>query len=435
MKSKLKMSNGLQSPTMFFVCLVSLFGLILSGCQPKKNTQEYTCSMHPEVIKTEPGNCPICGMELVLKTKSATETKVSADLNYLLKPTNELVISSIRTIAPTQKRPTTKIPVSGTITYDTKNVTAIAARYSGRIEKIFLRFNFQPVKKGQKILEIYSAEVVAAQRELLYLLQSDKDNSTLIEGAKEKLRLLGLYDSQIADLIKSGKESTALALISPADGYLMAQDVAEGISSQSTSSQKAMAGGMDESSPKIEKRESSTPPLELQLHEGMYIEAGQTIFSVVNTSSVWAEFDVAQYEKNEIHAGDELVLLSGTKSDSLRTKVNFIQPFFKNNEPFVKVRVVLSNANHTYSIGQFVTGVFSKSSPPALWLPTSAVMDLGLKKIVFIKRKNVFRPKEIIAGRKSGSWVELVQGLSARDSIAYNAQTMMDSENFIQVKN
>lgn len=432
------MSSAFQSrskETAFIRCMIILFVLSIFGCQSKKNQQEYTCSMHPEVIKTEPGHCPICGMELILKSKPADETKVSADLNYLLKPTNELVISSIRTIAPTAKSTITKIQASGTITYDTRNVTSISARYSGRIEKLYLRYNFQPVKKGQKILEIYSAELVAAQRELLYVLQSDKDNSTLVEGAKEKLRLLGLYETQITELIKSGRESTSFALYSPVDGYLMALDVAENNSTTNSVSQKAMSGGMEESPRKTNKQESGKRNSELQVREGMYVTAGQIIFSVVNTSIIWAEFDVVQSQNSLIHAGDEIILLSGGVSDSLRAKVNFIQPFFKDNEPFVKVRVVLPNANHRFSIGQFVEGVFSKSSPPALWLPKESVLDLGLKKIVFIKRKNVFRPKEIITGQKSGAWIELVKGLTASDSISYNAQTMMDSENFIQVKN
>lgn len=310
MKSKLKMSNvsqvRLMARIISFICPVILLAIFILGCQPKRESQEYTCSMHPEVVKPEPGNCPICAMELVLKTKAADETKVSADLNYLLKPTNELLIASIRTIAPTQKSVATKISVSGAITYDTKNVTSIAARYSGRIEKIYLHYNFQPVKKSQKILEIYSAELVAAQRELLYVLQSDKDNSTLIDAAKEKLRLLGLYESQITDLTASGKESISFAVYSPADGYLVAQDATEKISSSNTSPQKAMAGGMEESSRKTEKQENATPAATLQLREGMYIEAGQTLFSVANTSSVWAAFDVAQSQINLIHTGDDI---------------------------------------------------------------------------------------------------------------------------------
>jgi hypothetical protein len=255
----------------------------------------------------------------------------------------------------------------------------------------------------------------------------------LIEAAKEKLKLLGLSETQISDLIKTGKESTFLSVYSTADGYIVAQEVAEKISALSSTPQKGMGSSMNESTRKVENQENISQPSELQVREGMYVTTGQTIFSVVNTATVWAEFDVAQSLNNLIHPGDEITIKWG--SDSLQTKVNFIQPFFKSKEPFTKVRVVLPNTADRFSVGQLITGALTKSSSPTMWLPASAIVDLGGKKIVFVKKKNVFRPREIITGQKSSSWIELVGGLSASDSISYQAQTMMDSENFIRVKN
>src|SRR5439155_1581072 len=122
------------------------------------------------------------------KGKHNEEVKITAELNYLLKPVNSVVISSINTVAPVRKSMDVEVKANGIITYDTRSLTTISSRLNGRIEKLFVRNNFQPIYKGQKILEVYSPELLTAQRDLLYLLKSDKENSQLIEGAKEKLR-------------------------------------------------------------------------------------------------------------------------------------------------------------------------------------------------------------------------------------------------------
>ncbi|HEV8511956.1 MAG TPA: efflux RND transporter periplasmic adaptor subunit, partial [Cyclobacteriaceae bacterium] len=186
--------------------------LIAFGCSQNKkheHAEQYTCPMHPTVIKDTPGSCPVCGMDLVMKGKQNDDVKVGDDLSYLLKPVNSSVISTIKTVTPVKKSINIKAKANGVITYDTKAMSTISSRISGRVEKLFVKYNFQPVKKGQKILEIYSPELLTAQRDLLYLLKSDKENTQLIDGAKEKLRLLGATDQQIDQLVSTGKESTS----------------------------------------------------------------------------------------------------------------------------------------------------------------------------------------------------------------------------------
>ena len=415
--------------------MLFVVALLVLACSQKKNHDEYTCSMHPVIIRDEPGQCPVCGMDLVLKSKPAKKANVSADLNYLLKPANTLVISSIKTIVPIRKQLDVRIEVSGVIAYDTRRVTSVAARYSGRVEKLFVKSSFQNVRPGQKLLEIYSPELVAAQRELLYLLRADRDNTALIESAKEKLELLGLSSAQIHQLIAGGREFTALALYSPVEGYVVDQEASKN-SSEAATSKKGMDNGMGTSPSKKENQEGNlSSPSDLQLREGMYVSQGQTIFTIINTDVVGAEFDLAKPKGNSFNVGDSLTIRSGLKDDSILARINFIQPFFNSNEAFIKARVYLQNRGQRFSIGQLVRGTLTKSTALSWWIPTSARLTLGTKEIVFIKKKNTFRPKEITTGRKSGAWVEIVGGLSAHDSISYEAQLMMDSENFIRVKN
>ena len=195
------------------ILIATGFLLILSiACNRQKDihaghpqeTVEYTCPMHPEIIRDAPGTCPICGMDLVLKEKGNQKLKV-LDLETLIKPTNEYVISTIPVTTIEKREEEIEIEALGNVAYDTKEVGSIAARISGRIEKLYVRFRFQKVNKDQHILDIYSPEVVTAQQNLLFILQNDSTNTSLLEAAKIKLRLLGMNEVQMRKVIQSGK--------------------------------------------------------------------------------------------------------------------------------------------------------------------------------------------------------------------------------------
>ncbi len=337
-------------------------------------------------------------------TNQSKEVKITAELNYLLKPANATITSSIKIIMPAAKVLDLEVKANGVITYDTRRSLSIPIRFGGRIEKLSIKYNFQPVRKGQKILEIYSPELLNAQRDLLYLLKTDRENRELIEGAKQKLLLLGISTSQLDELVSTGKESNSLSVYSPADGYVVEEMAFE------TSN-------------------------ELSTREGMYVNAGQSIFRVVNTDQVWAEFDVYQRDAASVKVNDPLKLTFDNSTTAVETKVNLIQPFFKTGESFVKLRSYLSNPGNKFSIGQLVTASFSAASGNSLWIPRSARLDLGSSEIVFIKRRGVFRPKAIVTAKKSNDWIEIVSGLESTDSLAYNAQFMVDSESLIKVRN
>ena len=166
----------------------------------------------------------------------------------------------------------------------------------------------------------------------------------------------------------------------------------------------------------------------------MYVSTGQIIFKVVNTEYVWAEFDVYQRDAAFIKVND-LVQITLDNAAAVEAKVNFVQPFFKGGESFTKVRVYLPNTGKKFRIGQLVMASFTSPSKDSMWIPVSAKLDLGTKKIAFTKRRGVFRPIVIVTARQSDEWVEVLDGLKVSDSLAYNAQFMVDSESFIKVKN
>ena len=435
LKSKKSMVNGQLSMDYRLWTFILLIGFACTQNKDHASHDQYTCPMHPTVIQDKPGSCPVCGMDLVKKGQPGEEVKITAELNYLLKPTNAMVTSSIKTISPVQKSMNVETKSNGIITYDTRRFTGLPIRFGGRIEKLLVKYNFQPIRKGQKILEIYSPELLTAQRDLLYLLKSDKDNPQIIEGAKEKLRLLGLSDSQISELATTSQENYSFAVYSPVDGYIVEEAVANSLTPTDPAPSAAMNGGMATSSPNVKQASTSSSVSELLIREGMYVSTGQIIFKVVNTTQVWAEFDVYQRDAAIISENDPVRLTSDNTSEEVEANVNFIQPFFKNGESFVKVRVYLSNPANKFRIGQLVKAQFSISSKNTLWIPVSARLDLGTKEIAFTKKRGVFRPKEIITSRQSGDWIEVISGLEVSDSVAYHAQFMIDSESFIKVRN
>ena len=136
------------------------------------------------------------------QSRPGEEVKITEDLARLIKPPNETVVASIKTLKGEFKSMPVSLQAQGVITYDTRNIYTIPARIGGRLDKVYLKYTFQPVHKGQKVAEIYSPELLNAQRELLYLLENDRGNKEIIESSKNKLYLLGATQNQVDEIIK-----------------------------------------------------------------------------------------------------------------------------------------------------------------------------------------------------------------------------------------
>jgi len=414
--------------------LVLLF-IGLTNCATKKDaTETYTCPMHPKVVSDKPGTCPVCGMELVLKAPAGEEVKITEDLARLIKSPNEVVVASVKTTKGEYTSRPVLLEANGMVTYDTRNIYTIPTRIGGRLEKVFLKYAFQQVRKGQKVAEIYSPELLTSQRELLYLIENDPSNTDLIASAKNKLILLGATQNQVEDLIKRKDVASTFSIYTPYDGYLIPKDQqAPAINTSSTTSSSATMGeGMGGSS----RSTPATPPMNTSsselLREGDYVSTGQTLFNVVNASAMRVELNLPVAQSGRVNMNDEVDLDLGNQK-SAKGKVDFVQPFFTEGEEFVKIRLYVKNSED-FRIGQLVRAIIRLKPIEALWVPRESVLDLGMEKIVFVKEREVFKPRNVKAGVRTDGWVEITQGLSSSDEIAANAQYMMDSESFIKVK-
>jgi membrane fusion protein, copper/silver efflux system len=434
------MKKNLRNRLTVIICQLSIMLLFLAtACSSDKqaeNADTYICPMHPTVVSDRASTCPVCGMDLVRKARPGEEVEITEDLARLIKSPNEVVVASIKTVKAEYKSVAATVQAQGVVTYDTRYVYNIPARIGGRLEKVYLKYPFQSVRKGQKVADIYSPELLTAQRELLYLTENDKNNEELIRSAKNKLLLLGASENQVNEIIARKEAVYTFSIFSGYDGYVISiNQQAPAISTASTSAVSSMGGGMGDAG--MGSTPQATAPSSPQLNgdlirEGSYVTTGQVLFNVVNTSALRVELNIAISKAGSVKSGDKILLDMG--HDKIEeAKVDFVQPFFSDGEDFVKVRVYVRNTEEL-SIGQLVSATLQFQTSETLWLPKEAILDMGMEKIAFVKERGVFKPKKIITGIRTNDLIEVKQGLASSDEVAVNAQYMIDSESFIKSK-
>jgi hypothetical protein len=190
-----------------------------------------------------------------------------------------------------------------------------------------------------------------------------------------------------------------------------------------------MRDGMNASTPpalttsKIQSNSSSL------IREGNYISSGETLASIINTDALRVELGLPTTKAHTVKKGDTLKLDFGNRQ--AQTFVDFVQPFFKEEQEFVKFRVSVENSKDLH-IGHLVRATIMLAQVEALWVPRQSVLDLGEDKIVFVKERGVFKPKKISTGISADGSIEITSGLSSADEIAANAQYLTDSESFVK---
>ena len=390
----------------------------------------YTCPMHPEIQRDEPGSCPICGMDLVRKeTAHTSHDTLSSDLDLLLKPTYEYVLSSVKTVHPERKTLTVSIETPGYLAYDARKVQAVAARFGGRIEKLNVRYAFQSVKKGQHLLDIYSPEIVTAQQDLIFLLENDAANAALIENARRRLSLLGMTEQQIQSVEKSRKPFLSLPVYSPVSGLVF-----ENPSTANPLSGKIMNEGMESNGNGTAVPATLSAPVnsELSIREGMYVQKGQRLFSVQGLETVWAVLEFYPFDIQAVKTGQPVSIRIEPSEKPFSGKINYVEPQFRSGGKSLRARVYLENSGGKLKPGALLRATVQAGSRSGLWIPKNAALDLGRQKVVFLKKDGVFQSKKIETGSSSGDWLEVKSGISEGDEIAADAQFLMDSESFVK---
>ncbi len=392
---------------------------------------KYTCPMHPKIIRDKPGTCPICGMDLV-PMSSSHELIVDSSLLPLLKPVNEQVISTLPTITAESGTRIHSVPVQGIITYDTRKQVSISSRVAGRIESMYIKYNYQPVRKGQLIMEIYSPDLAAAQRELIYINSSD-NNGLMLQRAKQRLSLLGMTPAQIAQVIKTGKPLYRVPVYSNVSGYIVEKNaVANAPATAIPSSPGGMDGmGGDASTATTVPQQPVVNQTPVVTREGQYVSAGEAIFTIYEANNMIAAFSLAPSLASEIEKGQKLIFHTVANANDIKTgTIGLIEPIQQNGERFTIVRVYLSNTD--LQPGRLLTANIPIVKTGGSWLPENAVVQLGRKAVVFKKENNVFIPMQVQTGIRANGWVQILDSI-ADWQIAKNASYLVDSESFIRI--
>lgn len=363
---------------------------------------------------------------------------IDSGLSHLLKPSNEQVVSSLPVIKAEYGTKIFTEEAQGIISYDARSQNSISSRVSGRIERLLIRYNYQPVSKGQLIMEIYSPDLAAAQQELLFLQRSETDH-TLVEKAKQRLMLLGMSARAINQVLKTGKVNYRIPVYSNFNGYVLEKSAAAAsiLSSQRSPGEAVAAGdgmgGMGgASSGTAATPATATAPVNspVMLREGQYVSAGQSLFSVYDPGRLVAEFSFKPALASLVKKGDKIVFYkTADKSTAQTVTIGLIQPLFKDAENFTIARVYLNEPG--FRVGELLTARVPVLLPASWWLPEKALVSLGNQKVVFKKEGNVMIPKMVKTGITLAGMVQVKQDISNWE-LSSNAAYLVDSESFIR---
>lgn len=362
-------------------------------------------------------------------------TNKESELDGLVQPTNQTVFSNIKTISPTQQSITPIINATGVISYDPRLLSSISARFSGRIEKLYIRFNFEPISKGQRIMDIYSPEIVTAQQNLIFLLSSSS-NDELINSSKQKLHLLGLTDEQLSQIETNRKTINPLPIYSQYSGHIHDIGISGGVPSSSPMS-NGMNPGMNSASNSAQTQSENLPYSQssaLSIKEGMYVQSGQSVFGVYDMNKVWAVLNIFSQDAMGVKVGNKVTIISeANPSNTITSTISYIEPIIEQNTFNVKARVYLQNpGNLNLKIGTLISAKITSSEKHGTWLPRNSIVTVGKNQIVFIKTEDHFITRTIQTGITTDSLVQIISGLKGNELVAANAQYMVDSESFIQ---
>ena len=429
----------------------------------------YTCGMHPSVRVTpedyEKGNskCPICNMDLVPVYKETPEEKKGEEFMDHEKMAPELKLSpraqalaGVKTEEIQYRSLFKDIYTVGQVDYDERTVASVSAWIPGRIDRLFVDFTGERVRKGDPLVWIYSPKLLTTQEEYLLALetfervkQSPNDETrtgaeSLVESSRKRLLLWGINEKRIERLEQRKEASTHMTIYAPAEGTVIHKSVLE----------------------------------------GKYVKEGEHLYQIADLSSLWIKADIYEYEMGLIKKGQNVKITSPAfPGEDFEGKISFIDPYLNPKTRTVKVRVGLSNPRLKLKPGMYVNASISshvhdgirapakvmyvcpmcpevlsekpgdcpecgmslvqKAKAPSgavLAVPKSAVLDTGVRKIVYVeKEKGTYALKEIEVGLDAVAMVNgqrekfyaVKAGLSEGLKIVTQANFLIDSQSQI----
>ena len=351
----------------------------------------WTCSMHPQIMQPEPGDCPICGMDLIPVESGAD----GLALGQFKMTKNAMALADIRTTtvgSGTSGDNTLKL--SGTIVENEKAIATQASYFAGRIEKLFINFEGEEVRSGQQLATIYSPELVSAQQELITAASLKESQPALYQAVRNKLKLWKLAEKQIQQIEQSGQVLEYFPIYANVSGTVSM----------------------------------------IMVKEGDYVKQGQPLFKLANLSSVWAVFDAYENQVSLLKEGQNIDIVTKAYPDTrFDAKISFIDPVLNSATRTIEVRAVLQNPKGQLKPGMFVAGMIgltSKMKDDMIVIPESAVLWTGERSVVYIKtdlENPTFEMREITLGDMLNEGYVVLNGLQNGDEIVTNGTFTVDA--------
>ena len=369
----------------------------------QKAADVYFCPMHPTVTSDKPGSCPICGMALVKRTEPAPAAATGTDLSAVSLSPEQRVTANVRTAKVIMDTHTGELVSTGRVTFDERRVTQVTAYTAGRIEKLFVNFTGDSVRRGEVVGTIYSPDIFATQQEYLLAIANRERmqragfagahtaSDDLVESTRRRLLLFGMTARQISQLENTKKPILATSISSPVSGVVTKKLVSE----------------------------------------QQYVAQGQQLLEVADLSNVWVEVDVYERQLPDVKLGQRVeITSSASPGRTFHGKVAFIVPVLEGATRTARVRVELPNPGLQLKPDMYVNArIVGQPAPPHIMVPASAVIDRGQKQFVWVEvEPGKYEPREVRTGQRHGEAIVIASGLGAGETVVIDGGFLLDSE-------
>ena len=354
----------------------------------------WTCSMHPQVRSDEPGQCPICGMDLVPVSDLNTGA-MGADPGEIGMTESAAKLAEIQTLEVERGNPVHELFLQGKVKPDERRVSELTARFGGRIEKLYVSFTGEQVRKGEKLATVYSPELVTAQRELIEAAAYREEQPGLYRAARSKLKLWDLTEEQINAIEENGEPELYFDILTPMSGTVTKKHV----------------------------------------DPGDYVREGSPLFEVTDLTRVWIMFDAYESDLPWIRTGDRIAYeIQSLPGRTFNGRVTYIDPFINPETRVAGIRVEQNNPGLMLKPEMFAQGRVESSiaeGSELILIPKSSILWTGKRSVVYVKVPERDQPtflyREIALGPESGNRYVVEDGLLVGEEIAVNGVFKIDA--------
>ncbi|MDO8700756.1 MAG: efflux RND transporter periplasmic adaptor subunit [Deltaproteobacteria bacterium] len=295
-----------------------------------------------------------------------------------------------------------KIRTVGIVTYDETKVAQVFTKVEGWIEKLFVNYTGKLVEKGQPLFTLYSPDLVATQDEYLLALQAKESlassslqeiragSASLLEATRRRLSLWDISDEQIKELQRSRQLTRTLTFYAPSSGFVIKKDAVQ----------------------------------------GMKVMPDKELYTITDLSAVWVNADIYEFDLANVRLGQRATIaLSYFPGQTFSGKVTWISPVLEEKTRTTKVRLEFANRDFKLKPEMYANVEIEVDGGKKLAIPDEAVLDSGIRKIVFIdKGDGRYAPAEVKLGSKFDGYYEVLSGLSPGERIIASASFLLDSE-------